>query len=344
MDLSARKQAILSAIVRYHIATGEPIGSKMLAGLLPDAPSPATLRNEMSELCESGYLEQPHTSAGRVPTGKGYRFYVHQLKSPGEVEPDVRRLIDQTLAESSVDPQGLSETAGALLIRLTGLPSVTASVVDEITTVKRVEVFPMSLHLCMLVVAASDGRTRSRLCRSNAPVDAALIGSFRRVAASSVEGKELRELTPAYLQNVAASAGSGFLSAIPLYTVLCEMLRECSASDVRLSGESRLFALLKAPDQAKRLISRLESRDFMLSYLEKATDPINVLFGNDSSFSEMEPSTAIVARFGTAGNAAGRIGVIGPNRMPYERIIPRVAYIAKRLSDYTDLNMNDMEG
>ena len=120
MELSARKLAVLEAIVRAYIETGEPVGSKILTSLMENAPSSATLRNEMSELCDLGYLEQPHISAGRIPTGNAYRLFVNSLMMPTEINDSTKNYIDSFLAERKFDPESILSSVADILYRLTG--------------------------------------------------------------------------------------------------------------------------------------------------------------------------------------------------------------------------------
>ena len=140
MDLSERKRIILAALIKSYIKTGEPVGSKYLLELTGLNVSPATLRNEMSELCELGYLSQPHTSAGRQPTSNGYSFYFERLMNHREVPSDLQLIIDKMLNDAAKDPENLASVAGQLLSNLTGFPTLMATVTREETYVKRIDI------------------------------------------------------------------------------------------------------------------------------------------------------------------------------------------------------------
>ena len=138
MELTPRKQAVLKAIVKAYIETGEPIGSKNLMALIPNAPSSATLRNEMSELCELGLLHQPHTSAGRIPTVGGYRLYVKNLMNGEELPIATQQFIDKELESLSCEPEGIPAAAAQLLSKITGLPALACLMTEGSPRIKKI--------------------------------------------------------------------------------------------------------------------------------------------------------------------------------------------------------------
>ena len=152
MELSERRKAILEAIIKSYISSGEPIGSKMLCEILENAPSSATLRNEMNALCDLGLLSQPHTSAGRIPTNDGYRLYINTLMDKGEIGDSTKEVIDENLNFSNCDPEKLPEKAAATLSLITGLPAFSAKLSDNNCFVKRTELLPMGNNSTMLIV------------------------------------------------------------------------------------------------------------------------------------------------------------------------------------------------
>ena len=166
MELTPRKKAILCSIIKTHIITGEPVGSKCETLLNDIGVSSATLRNEMSDLCEMGYLTQPHTSAGRVPTSAGYKVYIDSLRENMLISDSTRDMINKLLDQSFNDPESLQETAGEILSDLTGLPTIVSSIRTDSCYVRRVEMAPMSRHSLLMVMITSDGVARSRMCRS----------------------------------------------------------------------------------------------------------------------------------------------------------------------------------
>ena len=221
MELTPRKKAILAEIVKAHIQTGEPIGSKILSQRLPSSPSTATLRNEMSELCEMGYLEQPHTSAGRPPTSKAYRLYVSELMGKQDLSSEGKEIIDTMLSAVRPDPESLGSSAAEILSTLTGLPAISASGAQAGVCIRKVSLLPMGRSAAVVFVITDDGRTRSRLVRIGAPFTPELIIRFENIVQSKICGKEASLLDKAYLQAIAISAGFDALALAPLLSCVC---------------------------------------------------------------------------------------------------------------------------
>jgi heat-inducible transcriptional repressor len=341
VELTERKRAILAAIVNYHIATGCPVGSKWLTGVLENAPSSATLRNEMSELSSMGFLEQPHTSAGRIPTGKGYEFYVSNLMQKDELPASVKEMIDSLMA-GAVDTETLHLTAAKILSRITGLPAFTAKVADESVRVERIEIMPMSSHLVMLVAITDDGRAISKLFRSNLSLYGKT-GILEKLIKDNIEGKPLYLLTAGEIQNISVRAGIDALSLMPIIASLFDMLKEMGQSKVDLAGETYLYNMLGSQSRVGRLLSFIERKEGIMSLIDNPKDKVGIIFGNATAFSELNGSAVIVTSFGSGNNPLGRIGVIGPTRMSYGQLVPIVSYIADILNNLMSENLDKEE-
>ena len=156
MELTKRKQDVLEAIIRAYIATGEPVGSKILTGLMENAPSSATLRNEMSELCELGLLEQPHISAGRIPTNDAYKLFVNSFMKEGEVPLEAKGYIDTVFDRISHDPETLGSTAAEILSYLTGLTAFSYNTKGAASFLKRMEILRVSRRSVIIFLVVSD--------------------------------------------------------------------------------------------------------------------------------------------------------------------------------------------
>lgn len=343
MELSTRKQAIVLALVDAYIRTGEPVGSKALTELLENAPSSATLRNEMSELCELGFLEQPHTSAGRIPTSSAYRLYVQNLPDVQTLSPARRDVIDEMLFSVSDDPEHIPAGISRVVSSLTGLPAISATVAGENSTVTRARLIPVGRHSAMLVLITSHGRARSRLCRTASPLTAENIMVFERLVKEKILGVPVGKITPAFLQSLIVFAGADALLLMPVLTVLFEMIGEVSRATLELDGQANIFSVCRSDAQAREILSLFDHREALISMLSEVDTPISVLFGSEMHFARRCPSTVIIASFNTGNGDYGRIGVVGPERMSYAQIIPSLAYIAERAGDIMSRALKDME-
>ena len=343
MELTPRKQAVLKAIVKAYTETGEPIGSKNLTALLDNAPSSATLRNEMSDLCELGFLHQPHTSAGRIPTSRGYRFYVENLSGGTQISEEIRSLIDSELGDFTKEPENLPALAAKTLSKLTGLPSVSCLLTEKPPVIKRVELLSIGKSSVMLLVITNDGRTRNRIFRQGGGFTSEVEEQFHSVIKKRIIGKEIKELTKAYMQNIIAEAGLYSLELMPLLSAVFETAAEIEETSVTLNGENALYNICSDEKTARKIMSLVNRRDPIISILERIGDNIGTVFGTDTDYSELNFGTVVAAKFSSDDKYRGYIGVIGPNRMSYEQIMPVVEYTAKKLTNIMTEAQKDME-
>lgn len=329
MELSPRKRAILAAIINSYVENGEPVGSKALCGMLDFSLSSATLRNEMSDLCELGYLEQPHTSAGRVPTVQAYKLYIEDLMHRDALSGEMKLIIDSLLENISGDAEDMARKAGLVLSDLTGLPTLTLTTSDAANTVKRIELVPMGARSLLLVLLTSNGSVKSRMLRG-CDISDAFLRRFRELCQTYITGKPLPELNKHYSQQLIAKTGD--ISMIGPIALLFDMIEESNHSSFTLRGESNLFRCYKHDGEAQRLMELLSQKELMLSLCSGVEAPVGVLFGNDTDINELKSATIVLARYGTGSRDIGRIGVIGPTRMSYQRVIPSLEYFANKLS------------
>lgn len=343
MELTPRKREILAAIIKTYIRTGEPVGSKALVATLDTGLSSATLRNEMSELSELGYLEQPHTSAGRIPTSAGYRLYVTQLMRRSGLSGKAKQDIDGILKGLSNDPEQMVDMAAEALSDFIGLPALSATLSNEDAYVRRAELLPMGKRSALMVVITSDGVSRTRICRTEQELTPELLSRFDRLAAVRVVGTELSQFHPAFLQTLAAEAGDCAFAMLPLLSELFRMVGEICEAKLNVQGESHLLAFNELERHAKQLLELISRQDAILAILSGLHDPVCVVFGDDTSIDALRPSSIVMARYQKGQKDMGRIGIIGPVRMEYEQVIPNIEYFAAKLGALLTQSLKDME-
>ncbi len=342
MDLSPRKKIILSEIVKAHIANGEPISSKRLCELTNLGLSSATIRNEMSELCDMGYIEQPHTSAGRIPTAMGYRLYVSGLLGSDTISTPMKQAIDHIIMRVSEDPENITALAGQALSDLTGFLSVSMTIPGDSAFIRRVELLPMGRRTVMLLLITSDGIARSRICRTGENISGEMVNAFDMLISTDVVGHKLSEFTNAFVQTVAAKSGQYGISLLPVFSALFEMIENVCRLELDVKGESNIYSFYSKEKDARRIVDYISHGDGIRSILSNISDPISVVFGDDIGIEALKPSSIVVAKFG-GENRIGRIGVIGPTRMSYEDIIPSIGYFAKQLSKAIEQSISDLD-
>ncbi|MDO4743470.1 MAG: heat-inducible transcriptional repressor HrcA [bacterium] len=343
MELSERKKLVLAEIINSYIATGEPIGSKALCNMLGITVSSATLRNEMSELCEMGYLEQPYTSAGRVPTSFGYRIYVHNLMEKESVPDTTRRTIDDLINKAASDPQNLMQTAGQILTDLTGMPVILTTEISENAYVKKVELMPMGRRAMLIALVSSDGVMQSRICRCDADLSAEMVGLFQKIIEDNIVGCEISKITMPFSQNLVAQIGQYALIFMPFLATVTEMAQACGRARINLKGESRIFTCYKNEKQVRGLLDLFSHGSVLKHIVDLAKGDVDVVFGEDTGIDELKMSNAVVAEYRSGDSVAGKIGIIGPARMPYKVIVPGIEYFAQRLSQAVTQAVYDLE-
>ena len=343
MELSPRKQAVLAAVTKAYIKTGEPVGSKALTVLLKNAPSAATLRNEMSELCDMGLLAQPHTSAGRIPTSSGFKFYVNSLMTPEKLSDGMKRRIDSKLSGLHCAPEKIPTEAGNLLSDLTGLPAVVCFKTDGSPKIRNAEIYPVSKGSVMLLIVTADGRTRHTVLRLGTDYTKGYAEKCRDIIVRRINGRRTDELTRGYMQSVAAEAGTDTFALMPLFSAVLESAAGIESSGAFLLGEQRLYGICESQAAAKRILSLVALREPMLTLTERFDGNVGTVFGGDSGFRELENNTIIAAKYYGSDRFKGTLSVIGPNRMSYGQIIPSVEYTALRLTEIMTEAQKDME-
>ena len=343
MELSERKQKILGAVVEQYIKTGEPVGSKSLLAALDMSVSSATVRNEMAELSAMGYLEQPHTSAGRIPTNEGYRYYVDNLMVKRQVDESLRRRI-QAGIHGATDPEKLLEKAGEVLADLTDCAAVSTTPSGEGAFIKRVEIVPVGTRTAMIVLLTSTGVLKSKVCRCDEDLNASLIESFYNVMKASFIGKPLDGVDAAMMQTLAASLGLDVFALLPLVTAVSDLAQEACHTEVVLGGQSNLLHYTGYyGSTAYELLEFLRRGEPLSRLLSSASDgdDVKVRIGSENPYRQLINSSVIVSNYNINGSKCGSIGIIGPTRIDYASLIPSVKYLTDLVGKLLTQTLND---
>ena len=329
MALSERKERILGLLTDAYIRTGEPVGSKWLMEQMDNAVSSATIRNEMAELAALGYLEQPHASAGRVPTPKAFRLYIDKLMTPVKPSETLCREIDDAL-EQAGSPDELMETASGILTRETGCAALTTSPVESRATIRRLEVIPMSPYAVSLLLMTGFGVLHHRVCRLFDPVSREVCEQLTATLCTEFVGKTTADVTLPKMQRLLVSLGDEGFSCMPVLTALYELTQESERAEVLLKGQLNLLRNpAYAPERAHSLIDFLAERAQLARLLASHPGGMQVVIGSEANRPELAGSSLIVTRYVPRGD--GAIGLIGPQRMNYATAIPTLAYTARAM-------------
>jgi heat-inducible transcriptional repressor len=335
IELTDRQTNLLLLIIRDYIETAQPVGSKRLVGDYRLGLSPATIRNEMSALTEMGYLRQPHTSAGRVPTEEGYRFFVSQMMNSAELPETIRNTIAHQFHQSRADVnQWMTLAASVLAHQSQGISVITAPHAD-LSRYKHVELISTQGRQVLMVLVFVGGEVSQQILTLAEPVT-----------------QERLSQTTTRLNTLMAGLATDAIAALSkrsdpldqdILTLILQDMRRASATG---SGEiftDGLTNVLSEPefaesDEARRTLKIFEERSTLQDLLARTTTNthiggLQVLIGGEGEWDELRQCSMVIARYGVPGLATGTLGVLGPMRMSYARTIPTVRYVAGLLSD-----------
>lgn len=328
MDLSERKRKILAAVVELYIRTGEPVGSKALCELPELSVSSATIRNEMSELAELGLLEQPHTSAGRIPSQEGYRYYIDHLMGRHELTAAQRRRMDGLFSLNPGDPEKVLGQAGEVLADITNCAAVSTTPADAQAAIKRVELVPVSSSTAMIVLLTTSGILKSGLCRTMAPIDEPFRATFGNIVEQHFIGHPVSELSVPQIQTLAASLGEYALTMSPLLITLAQLAREAAQAEILLDGQTNLLSYDGRGMDVREALEFLRDTAPLGQLIRSGKDRMQVFIGSENVFRQLRHFSIILAPYKLAGRPGGTIGIIGPTRMDYASMIPHIEYLS----------------
>ena len=334
-SLDARSQILLKTLIERYIADGQPVGSRALSRYSGLELSPATVRNVMSDLEEMGFIASPHTSAGRIPTARGYRFFVDSLLTMQPLESArVRALQGQLVPDQ---PQRLINSASHLLSELTQFAGVVVAPRKDAVRIRQFEFISLAESRILLIIVTTGGDVQNRLLLTRrAYTSAELHGAATHLnehfAGLSFEeirrrvGDELRQLRSDMSELMAATVDAGSDAA------------EDSATSYVLSGETKLLDIEDLSSNMSRLrelFKLFEQRTGLLQLLDLSNraEGVQIFIGGESGLAPLDGCSVITAPYEVDGQVVGSLGVIGPTRMAYDRVIPIVDITARLLSN-----------
>lgn len=335
-----RKEEILAAVVENYTRTGEPIGSKAVLENTGLNVSSATIRSELSSLDRDGFLIQPHTSAGRIPTKKGYRYYIDRLMKEEPPEERVRDYIEDTIRSTAASPETILKRAAKVLSQLSGMAAVTTTPSSDEARVHRVRFVSTGRHTAMAVMITSNGMVKSKLFRCEFVLTPELLAMFDKTLNDRFVGVKLSDINRAFLQTSATGLGELTFFVSDALMALFEAASQAMKVSVTVSGETNLlfcdgYDLITARD-----VLRFLSDGDRLSALLNNSIESRIYLGTESKEPELSLSAAIVSRYDIAGQAAGAVAVIGPLRVDYQKIFSQVKYtsivVSQAIGDILD--------
>lgn len=329
-----RRAQVLRAIVADYISSQEPVGSKALVDRHNLGVSSATIRNDMAALEDEGFITQPHTSSGRVPTEKGYRQFVdaiHELKPLSRAETHAI----QSFLEDAVDLDDVLRRAVRLLAQLTQQVAVIQYPILGQATVRHLEVVDLTPSRLLLVVITDTGRVEQRVVDMGRPVSEDDISALRTLLGQAVSGKRLADAS-SDLAEAAAAPDYIRTAAVQASSVLIETLVEQPETRLMLGGTANLTRNAASFDGSlQRVLEALEEQVILLKLLAASRDlaagpgRISVQIGEETKAEDLRGTAVVASQYGPEGSALGGMGVLGPTRMDYPGTMASVAAVAR---------------
>lgn len=325
-QLDARKASILKAVVEEYTQTAQPVGSGRIAADPQVGVSSATVRNEMAFLEAEGYLIQPHTSAGRVPTDKGYRFFVDNLTEPGPLGLAETQQVREFFAKAHGELEAMLADTSRLLSNITDHAAVVVGPPHEIARIRSVQLVSLTDRVVLVVVVLSDGRVDKHTLDVTFDADEETLSRASARLNEHLVGSSLAEITPL------PDTGAPVIDALVVAALLALTDQEIDADAVFVGGASRMAGSFEAIETVRQVLTILEQQIVVVSLLRDVLDRgLSVAIGSETGVEPLAECSLVVAPYTVDGEGVGTIGVLGPTRINYPQALAAVAVVSQRL-------------
>ena len=322
MELSERKRKILKLIVESYVATAEPVGSKAIAASEELNLSSATIRNEMADMTAMGLLEQPHTSAGRIPSPQGYRIYVNELMNEHRLSLEETQRINDALKQKMAKFDDLLADAGKLVSEMTSYPVYTAAAPSLSHVIRRYDLIRVDAGTVIAVVLLDDESAVNRVMRFPEGIDESLVKKMATVFNASFTGIPPEQIDSALVQAAERSLGdeSGAVAALAAFAV--QAMTPAQPNRPQLVGASNILSLpeYRDVDKAQKLMDYLSDESVIRDMPQDGEGGVRILIGPENVAEELKDSGVVLASYDMGNDMRGVIGVVGPTRMDYAKV------------------------
>ena len=332
-----RKLRILAAVVDEYVMTGEPVGSKAIAALPDIHVSAATIRNDMAVLEQLGLLEQPHTSAGRVPTFQGYQVYIEKCMAGNALTADERQRLDSMFPDDAVTEDLLIQSATTALAEITKCAAVAVNAMPQFSVISKVEVIPTGKRLYVILLITSAGSIKNKACRLEFDLDDEQLSFFTAFLTEHLKGVSLSDLSPDMVEQLVTAMGTYMAVLSPLVQGLFELTRDMMRQELTVNGTRNLLTCGEL--ETRDIVEFMEHQDVIVPLLNDTFSGIHVMFSDDPKRENPQKSfvignsSMIVGPYRKDGKEAGRLGIIGPMRLNYAKVIPYLEYFTEKITN-----------
>jgi heat-inducible transcriptional repressor len=339
-QLGYRARRILSAVVSEYIATGEPVGSRTLSKRFGLNLSPATIRNELADLEEAGCLLQPHTSAGRVPSELGFRIFIDALAQLREVGAEDRQAVLERMRQLRPGVDDVVREAGRVLAQLTGAAALVTRPRTDVEPIRELRFMPIRERTLVAVIVTKSGSVENRILEvAAAPTDVEL-ERIHHLLAEVVQGRTLADARAQLVARMQTERGEYDALKVRAKEMLDGVTRSADGRDVIIEGQGLLFDRpeFADPEKIRGFVRAFEDKEQLLELLERTmgSGGVQVLVGSETNLPQVPDVGMISADYRTGGVQAGSVGIIGPTRLDYAKLMPLVAFTADVVGEALD--------
>ena len=330
--MNDRKLKILAAVIDEYIMTGEPVGSKTIAALPDINVSAATVRNDMAMLEQLGYLEQPHTSAGRIPTFAGYRLYIDKIMQTETLPDSERERLDKMLAEEGAVTEDLVvKSAATALAELTQCAVIASNSTPKFSVISKVEVIPTGKRLYVVLLVTSDGNIKNKACRLEFDLTNEQLEFFSNYIEQHLKGLAVSELSDEMFSKFTEAMGAYMMTLSPLINEVKKLSKDLLHDELTIKGEKNLLSCSEFDKM--EIVKFMDRTSELERFMTDTFSGINVIFSEENDSFVIGNSSMIVSNYKKGGKNAGSLGIIGPVRLDYAKIIPYIEYFTQKISD-----------
>ena len=335
MDLTERKLKILQAIIADFVRTAEPVGSRTISRNYELGISPATIRNEMSDLEEMGYLTHPHTSSGRVPSEKAYRLYVNEMMGKKELSEAEKNMIAQQLYDNVTELDNLIERAAHVLSEITNLTAFALSPGKELDKLRYVNLIPVDSRTVVLMIVSESGKVSNTTVQLDRPVNEETLRILAKNMTYNYSGKTLSEaLKMDIIKNLREDAEAMAMFQNNVMPGFLRTLENMLNVNLYMDGLTNIFSIPEYSDieKARSFFEVLDRKEEIRRKLIDRGDGMIITIGGENEDADLSDCSVVTATYHVDGRLVGKLGVIGPTRMKYDEVTSVVEFLTDNIS------------
>jgi len=335
-ELSERKRFILKSIIDDYIESAQPVGSRTIARKHELGLGSATIRNEMADLEELGYITQPHTSAGRIPSDKGYRFYVENLMQIHSLAQEEIEMIKRAMDEKIEEINHLIQRVSTIISNVTGYTAVVMSPQLSRAVIKSVQVLAIDEKRLLVVVVAGGGIVHNRLIRHDSVIDETDIAKLNKTFNILIAGKTIDQVSMPALNELPRDINVPKEVIFSIFEAIEDCVRKIETTDFYMDGLTNILNYPEFSDliKAREVLDFLKEKEIIhqMVYNASKNRQLGFKIGSENEYDEMKELSIITTVYGGEGKNYGTIGVIGPRRMTYGKVVSSIKYIRELLN------------